>query len=386
VQLRQRQRRLRVVRRFASSLPTQRRIARTWDYTIYVQDDWKPASRLTLNLGLRYAPTTNPYDATNQTYGLLPVPFGPNGDDRRPGTVTSPPPAELTQMHNFFARNPSLRSFDPRVGLAWDPFGNGRTAVRGGYGIFHAVMQCRDYCYGAWFTQPWTVRTVTDPAALSTFPRPFQVPTATTTSASWGTNPFQTTPWMQQWNVSLQQELTSNTVVVLAYVGSRGVSMIGQRDVNPPLASGTLTPYFNTGAIALAQNQTLAANFPGFLDRLVFVTGAGVRTADGLECRTASCTLAAPDGQPIINPASGEMSYTHLVRTGATYAALANSRWNPNFGNMTNGVTDLDSRYDALQAGINRRLSRNLAAQLSYTYSRCSDVSSGNWHWSKAGR
>jgi hypothetical protein len=359
--------------------PTQRRIARTWDFTMYVQDDWKPASNVTLNLGLRWAPTTNPYDATNQTYGLLPVPFGPNGDDTPPGTVTTRPPAELTQMRNFFGRNPSLRSFDPRVGIAWDPFRNGRTAVRGGYGIFHAVMQCRDYCYGAWFTQPWTVRTVTDPAALSTFPRPFQVPTATTTSASWGTNPFQTTPWMQQWNVSLQQELMANTVVVLAYVGSRGVSMVGQRDVNPPLASGALTPYFNTGAIALAQNQTLAANFPGFLDRLVFVTGSGVRTADGLECRTATCTLATPDGQPIVNPASGEMSYTHLVRTGATYAALANSRWNPNFGNMTNGVTDLDSRYDALQAGINRRVSRNLAAQLSYTYSKCSDVSSGNW-------
>jgi hypothetical protein len=73
------------------------------------------------------------------------------------------------------------------------------------------------------------------------------------------------------------------------------------------------------------------------------------------------------------------MSYTHLVRTGATFAALANSRWNPNFGNTTSGITDLDSRYDALQVGINRRMSSNLAAQLSYTYSKCTDISSGNW-------
>jgi len=155
--------------------------------------------------------------------------------------------------------------------------------------------------------------------------------------------------------------------------------MVGQRDVNPPLASGVLTPYFNTGAIALNQNQTLVANFPGYLDSLVFVTGSGVRTADGLECRTATCTLATADGKPIINPASGEMSYTHVVRTGTTYAALANSRWNPNFGNFTSGVTDLTSRYNALQTGINRRMSRNLAAQLSYTYSKCTDISSGNW-------
>jgi hypothetical protein len=45
------------------------------------------------------------------------------------------------------------------------------------------------------------------------------------------------------------------------------------------------------------------------------------------------------------------MSYTHVVRTGTTYAALANSRWNPNFENFTSGVTDLHSRYDALQTG-----------------------------------
>ena len=37
-------------------------------------------------------------------------------------------------------------------------------------------LQCRDYCYGSWFSQPWTVRTVTDPAGLTTFPRPFQTP------------------------------------------------------------------------------------------------------------------------------------------------------------------------------------------------------------------
>jgi hypothetical protein len=73
------------------------------------------------------------------------------------------------------------------------------------------------------------------------------------------------------------------------------------------------------------------------------------------------------------------MSYAHLVQTGTTYTALANSRWNPNFANTTSGITDLDSSYHSLQVGINRRMSNNLSAQLSYTYSKCTDISSGNW-------
>ena len=69
----------------------------------------------------------------------------------------------------------------------------------------------------------------------------------------------------------------------------------------------------------------------------------------------------------------------HLVQTGTTFAALANTRWNPNFANTTSGITDLDSQYHALQMGINRRMTSNLSAQVSYTYSNCTDISSGNW-------
>ena len=126
--------------------------------------------------------------------------------------------------------------------------------------------------------------------------------------------------------------------------GPTAASMVGQRDVNPPLASGELTPYFNTGAIALNQNQMLAPNFPGYLDRLVFVTGSGVMTPDGLQCQTATCTLATPDGQA--DRQSGhraDVVCPHRADRARRLPRSRTARWNPNFANTTSGVTDLDS-------------------------------------------
>ena len=86
-----------------------------------MQDDWRWRSNVTVNLGLRYEMVTVP----TEVHGKL---------DNLP-TLSS---ATQTLGDPVFA-NPTLRNFEPRVGFAWDPFKNGKTAVRGGFGLFDSL-------------------------------------------------------------------------------------------------------------------------------------------------------------------------------------------------------------------------------------------------------
>jgi hypothetical protein len=356
--------------------PSSQHDMRETQTAIYVQDAWKVKPTLMLNVGVRYAPTNNPWDAFNQIYMLLPVPFGPAGD--LPPVVGAPVPATLTPEHNFMLRNPSLHNIDPRIGIAWDPFKDHKTSVRAGYGIFHAVTQARDYSYGAFFAQPWTVKTVTSGL---TFPLPFQSPVVSSTSATWGTDPFNTTPYLQQWNLSVQREVMKNTVVTVAYVGSHGVHLVGQQDLNPPVPAGGLTAT-GVGGIALSNGQTLWPSFSGETQSLVFTTGAGTVAGNGnVTCTSAAgCTLATANGQALLDPATKQQAFSHIVQTAPTaFSIQSNTHINPNFSFMNGGVTEDYSHYNALQAGLVRRMTNNFSLQISYTYSDCIDISSGNW-------
>lgn len=209
-------------------LPPAGALDRYWRFTLfgfYLQNDYKAAPRLTLNLGLRYEFTTMPVDIY--------------GRDSALPRLTDPAPT-VGQLY----QNPTKKNFSPRFGLAWDVFGTGRISLRAGY---------------AWFfntnNQQNLIVTVTNPPATPrisianpTFPVPqFERGVGNTIRpVQWDIK----NPNVHQWNINVQQQLWGGFLITVGYAGARGIHLWRSSDVNLPvpqrLADGTL--FFPAGA------------------------------------------------------------------------------------------------------------------------------------------
>src|SRR5207237_1631227 len=192
------------------------RLFREWDVTAYVQDEWKPTGTLTLNLGLRHAPTTNAGGA--------------------PGVTLVDPPRSpaFTPVDTVFAKNASLKNVDPRLGIVYHPSADHRTSLRGGFGVFHNVIAPRVYGSAYYLNPPYVIGRQDLSVVPPLFPTPFTAVAAALPTQSQGID-YQTadTPYQEQWNVNLQREVLRATVVTIGYIGSRSANLFKQRDVNP---------------------------------------------------------------------------------------------------------------------------------------------------------
>jgi outer membrane receptor protein involved in Fe transport len=177
----------------------------------YGQDDYKINSRLTLNLGLRWETTTNPYDALGKT-ALLPSLASPN-------TVVS---------SSFFTY--PKKTFEPRVGLAWQLTGSGKTVLRAGAGIYHNQIF-------PWFYQ---IATKLPPfgSILSANNPPFPDGISVLAQSKiqlLAFDPNQKTPSNIQYNLSLQQEIFKNTMLQVAYAGNRASHLVTEIEGDTPI-------------------------------------------------------------------------------------------------------------------------------------------------------
>jgi len=262
----------------------------------YINDSWRYSSRLNLNLGLRYEMSTIPTEAHDQFLAVL-TPGGP-----------------LVNVKKLFNRNPTTRNFEPRVGFAYDVFGNGKTAFRGGFGIYDALplpwIFAPKEAQGTPFNTGTTVRTL----AQGAFPSAI-FPTINFNTAPLDVPFTQLDPprnYIMNWNLTLQHQLVRDWTLTAAYVGSRGVHMaFGTDEINIVLP--------------IAQ------------------TPEGPRWPTPAEC-TATPSLC--------------------------------NRLNPNASQVRGTFWDGNSHYNGLQLQILKPMAHGLQAQGSYTFSRCIDEGS----------
>jgi hypothetical protein len=201
----------------------------------YVQDDLRLRPNLTLNIGLRYEMSTVPAEIHGHLSALH-SPFNQTFQDTIVGsTVFS---------------NPTYRNFEPRIGFAWDPSGNGKTSIRGGFGLFDVLPL--PYLLGQFATNtaPFTENGTANNLPPGSFPTEAFNILANNAANNLGLRiPYiQPNPkrnYVMQWNLNIQRELAPNLTAMVAYVGSRGVHMIFRADdINTTLPiNGSTPPY-----------------------------------------------------------------------------------------------------------------------------------------------
>jgi len=193
----------------------------------YLQDDWRVRPNLTLNLGLRYEAVTVPTEVHNKTVNLE--------------TLTSPPPGHLGPP---YFNNPSLRDFEPRVGFAWDPFHNGKTSVRGAFGIFDALPLSYEFWQVTTFAAPFVQVLTTSTLLPGSFPTGAAAIAGQVPASKLKTDYIEPNPprnYVMIWNLSVQRQLTPSTTVTVSYVGNHGVHMLDRGD-DFNMVLPTLTP------------------------------------------------------------------------------------------------------------------------------------------------
>jgi outer membrane receptor protein involved in Fe transport len=218
----------------ASSLTP--RNLRTTLFGVYVQDDWRWKPNLTLNLGLRYEMNTMITETANKLANLR--------------NITDATP----HLGDPFFYNPTFKNFEPRLGFAWDPFRNGKTAFRGGMGLFDVLPLPYQFTLLTTLAAPFFQYTVlSDPTSVcppaTPCPHPFYN-FGGNTNISFPNNRLRTTyiephpkrNYVMQWNLNVQQQLAPSLTAMVAYVGSRGIHQPFRVD-DADMAIPTLTQY-----------------------------------------------------------------------------------------------------------------------------------------------
>ena len=368
----------------------------------YFQDDWRATSRLTLNLGVRVSLYGNWHEKYNDVYNWVPSVYSPavaaqatvdpftgvllNGPpatcDPPPGSVSSPCSPIPINLSNLDPRitnglqrcgvngvpdgcmTSKIVNPAPRIGFAWDPFGDGKTSIRAGYGIFFHHGIGNEANTGSLEGSAPLVLDMTQNhpssygciggvgvgcGASGAFPLNV---TAIPTHSVW--------PYVQQWSLSVQRELTKDTVATLGYVGSKGTHLTTELQVNQLVPAVSTDNPFGPNGLAPGQpiTSTLCNSYDGTQFTFVSPTNPGGTPWTNANANFVNLQAACfgTPGKNFPDPNS--------LRTFA-----------PGFGQIFSLQNVADSNYNGLQATL-RRSTGPLTLGVSYTYSHSIDDSS----------
>jgi len=335
------------------------------EYGFYVQDDWKISRRLTLNYGLRWDIFQTPSERDGLQGGLTTA----------SSVANLVPSASTTIAPTGSFYNTDLNNFAPRFGFAYDVFGDGKTAIRGNYGIFFdrtlgATVSSTDGNTPGFSQQvlsfPNSVSgsdvRLSDPSLV--FPAQpgapvLTLPTNRNTSVVLY-SPNLRTGYVQQYSLNVQREIIRNTVLDVGYVGSRGVKLFLNRDINQPDVYGS---GFLAGFNEIRANLTTPANVSA-TNPLVRIFGSA---------QTAISSIGASN---FTNGAVGTAANTVDRNNFAKYPAAGISdfylRKFPQYNQVILGTNGGRNYYDSLQVSI-RRNTGALKVTANYTFSKSLD-------------
>jgi hypothetical protein len=337
----------------------------------YLQDDWRLRPSLTLNLGLRYEMSTIPTEnrglVANMTSITQALPCFPG-----PASAACPSPSDPAGVLSnvFFTQNPTVKNFEPRIGFAWDPFHDGKSSVRGGFGLFDALPLPYELILNSVSTGPFrNIRTVIGPPAilspnaLAGAPDqwPFNIVALSNTPAVPQPAATNTRTWnfveraphrnyVYQYNFNIQRQITSNMTVLIGYMGSHGLHNPFQVD--------------STNHILPTKAPNGDYYWPGCF-------GSASATSAG----QTACTNAAE---------SGPACTSKVTATGTTWTSnlpactQQNLLLNPSVAGIPSTLWQSSSWYNALTVKVDKRLSHGFQLQGSFTWSKSIDDSSGS--------
>ena len=292
----------------------------------YIQDDWRAKPNLTFNMGLRYEMTTKPTDANTvpgyTVNGYTVAAAGFQEIISLSNCSSSPTACGPVGVNSPLLQNPTTKDFEPRIGLEWDPFKDGKTSVRAGFGMFDVLPLPYEFGLNTAATAPFQIIGADANSTLGSGIDP-NVNFNEQKIRNRFIDAYPKRPYVMNWNANLQRQLASGYTLLVGYVGSRSLHASAAADdinlVQPAAVSGV---------------------------GLVFP--------------------CVPPNQ-ILNPGS--------TCANTTTGTRIDSNWGGGAG-IRPVLYDGAASYNALQTQLKKSLSNGVQGQISYTFGKCQDLSS----------